>query len=700
MRCQTYLLTCAALGVLGLAEESARAQAPAEPKPIHLRVLLPQSDALLTVEGLRTRQTGTTRLFESPPLQPGNDYVYTLEAVWQPNDYTTITRTRRVSVKVGPEITADLRQADQKEPDKIVIRFVPTPPEIVDAMLRLAEVGEKDVVYDLGCGDGRIVIAAVENFHARRGVGIDLDPQRLRESRANARAHGVADRVEFRQEDVLQIKDLANATVVTLYMSEELNRSLRPILQKQLKPGARIVSHRFTMGDWKPLKTDTIVGPTGERFHIHLWKIAEAGAGNDRPDRTPAARAFVAAQARGDFTAATREFDEVMKKASPPDKMEKVWKALEKQAGPFQKQFGTRRETLGKYDLVYVTCQWEKTQLDVRVVFTRDGQITGYTIRPVQKAYDFKPPPYAREDSFREKEVTVGSGEWALPGTLTLPKGEGPFPGVVLVHGSGPHDRDETIGPNKPFRDLAWGLASQGIAVLRYEKRTKQHASRMAALKDTLTYKEEVVDDALAAAALLRTRPEIDRKRVFVLGHSLGALLAPEIGVRDPDLAGLILLAGNSRALEDVILDQVTYVLSLQGAGAADREELEKIKKQVAQVKDRKLGPDTPAADLPLGVPPRYWLALRDYRPLETAQRFPRPMLFLQGERDYQVTMEDFAGWKKALGARSGVTFKSYPRLNHLFMEGAGKARPAEYDKAGHVDREVVDDIARWIKAS
>jgi dienelactone hydrolase len=416
-------------------------------------------------------------------------------------------------------------------------------------------------------------------------------------------------------------------------------------------------------------------------------------------ERLAKARAFVDAQAKGDFPAATKEFDDVMKKVSPADKMETVWKGIEKQVGPFQKQLSTRTETLGKYEVVYVTCQWEKMQLDVRVVFTRDGQITGYQIRPVQKKYDFTPPPYARADTYREEAVTVGSGEWALPGTLTLPKGDGPFPAAVLVHGSGPHDRDETIGPNKPFRDLAWGLASQGVAVLRYAKRTKQHAARMAELRDKLTIKEEVVDDALAAAALLRKRPEIDPKRVVIVGHSLGALLAPQIGLRDSELAGLVLLAGNSRPLEDVLLDQVRYIASLGGEiGPADKEQLEKIEKQVARVKDQKLSPDTPAADLPLGVSAVYWLALRDYRPMDTARQFRRPMLILQGERDYQVTMDDFAGWKKALGERRDVTFKSYPKLNHLFMDGQGKARPAEYDKAGHVAAEVVDDVARWIK--
>jgi alpha-beta hydrolase superfamily lysophospholipase len=196
--------------------------------------------------------------------------------------------------------------------------------------------------------------------------------------------------------------------------------------------------------------------------------------------------------------------------------------------------------------------------------------------------------------------------------------------------------------------------------------------------------------------ALLRQRKDIDGKKIFVLGHSLGAMVAPRIGAQDPEVAGLILLAGNTRPLDVVLIDQLTYIASLD-PGKEKLEEIEKIKKQAAQIKDVK--PDTPSSELPLGVSAAYWIALRDYDQAATAARLKMPMLILQGERDYQVTLEDFDGWKKALGSRSNVRFKSYPKLNHLFMEGEGKAKPAEYEKSGHVAREVVDELATWIKA-
>jgi uncharacterized protein (TIGR03000 family) len=267
-------ITCLLLSVALLGgTRTARAQA-ADKKPVNLRVLLPDAKATLTIDGNKTNATGATRQFVSPPLDPGVNYAYKLVVVWQPNNYTTITRTREVPVRAGQDIEVDLRQEDKKNPDEVLVRYVPTPQDVVDEMLKLGELREGDVVYDLGCGDGRIVITAVKKG-AKRGVGVDIDPERIKDSKENARKEKVEDKVEFRQEDVLKIKDISDATLVMLYMGEELNLRLRPTLQKVLKPGTRIVSHRFTMGDWKPEKTITYTDTRGQTYKLHLWRIGE-----------------------------------------------------------------------------------------------------------------------------------------------------------------------------------------------------------------------------------------------------------------------------------------------------------------------------------------------------------------------------------------------------------------------------------------
>ena len=175
----------------------------------------------------------------------------------------------------------------------------------------------------------------------------------------------------------------------------------------------------------------------------------------------------------------------------------------------------------------------------------------------------------------------------------------------MLVHGSGPNDRDETILANKPFRDLAWGLASKGIAVLRYEKRTKEHSAKlMADGIVNFTVKEETTDDALSAAAQLRVTDGIDPKRIFVLGHSLGGTLAPRIGQADPHLAGLIILAGATRPLEDLMVEQTRYLLSLHGQPSEEEQaNLNQLLAEVAKVK-KLTAADASSPALLLHAPP------------------------------------------------------------------------------------------------
>lgn len=411
------------------------------------------------------------------------------------------------------------------------------------------------------------------------------------------------------------------------------------------------------------------------------------------------AKGFVTQVSKGDFSRAVSSFDETMRAAAPPERVAEIWKSLAEQHGPFVKIARTRTENSGGYSSVTVVCQFKKSSAGLKVVFNGTGQISGLWMAPAEAASDYKAPDYAKKSAFTEKQVTVGSGKWSLPGTLTLPKGKGPFPAVILVHGSGPNDRDESVGANKPFRDLAWGLASRGVAVLRYEKRTKQCRAEMVKLGSNVTVKEETIDDAVAAAALLRKTKEINPKKIFVLGHSLGGMLIPRIANADPKVCGLIVMAGATRPIEDAVVEQMQYLASLDGEiSKDDQARIDQCKLQAARIKDPDLSPATPAAELPFGVPAQYWLDLRNYKPAEAAKGLKSPMLILQGERDYQVTMKDFEGWKSELSSRKNVSFKLYPKLNHLFVAGEGKSVPAEYEKPGHVSKTVIVDIADWIK--
>lgn len=409
------------------------------------------------------------------------------------------------------------------------------------------------------------------------------------------------------------------------------------------------------------------------------------------------AEAVVRQLASGDFAAIEAQYTDRMKAALPPGRLATTWSGVTAQVGSFQKVAGSREVTTGAYHIGIVTCAFARATLDVRVVFDEAGTIAGLTLQPAaQSDAAVTLPSYADPASFTESEITVGTGDWKLPGTLTVPKGDGPFPALVLIHGSGPNDRDETIGPNKPFADLAAGLASRGVAVLRFDKRSKVYGGRMAASGD-ITVKDEVIDDAVAAVAAARTNTRIDPKRVFVLGHSEGGMLIPRIAAADPSIAGLIVMAGPARPIEDAIVEQTEYLARADGVVTPDEQ---KAIDDMTRIRDeiRALTPaDASAHKVVFHAPASYWLDLRGYDPPTAAKSVTQPMLILQGERDYQVTMTEFARWKAALGLKPTVRFKSYPALNHLMIAGEGRSLPAEYNTPGHVDRQVVDDIAAWI---
>jgi hypothetical protein len=202
------------------------------------------------------------------------------------------------------------------------------------------------------------------------------------------------------------------------------------------------------------------------------------------------------------------------------------------------------------------------------------------------------------------------------------------------------------------------------------------------------TIEDETVEDAVKAAALLRAQPEVNPRRVFLLGHALGGYVAPRIAEQDGKLAGLILFAANVRPLEDLIVEQAEYL-------AVTADNLKAAKAVAAKVKSLEPGDeDSPPV---MGQPVTYWLDLKGYDPAALAKKLALPMLILQGERDFQVTMKDFALWKAAVGAAKAVTMRSYPALNHLFVAGEGKSTEAEYRKPGHVAPEVIDDIAKFV---
>src|SRR5208337_701764 len=238
------------------------------------------STAVVEVEGMKTAQTGELRRYQSPAVPVGKSYYYTIKVSWKDADGKDVSDEKVVRVQPGQETTVDLRPGggappvvtSDKPKIKLDVPFVPTPQEVVEKMLELANVTKDDTVYDLGCGDGRILVTAAKKYGAK-GVGIDLDPERVKDSLDNVKKNGVEGQVEIREGNALQVKDLDKASVVTLYLFPQVNLKLRPQLQKELKPGSRVVSHDFHMGDWKPEKKVEMKDDRGRSHTVYLWTI-------------------------------------------------------------------------------------------------------------------------------------------------------------------------------------------------------------------------------------------------------------------------------------------------------------------------------------------------------------------------------------------------------------------------------------------
>jgi dienelactone hydrolase len=384
----------------------------------------------------------------------------------------------------------------------------------------------------------------------------------------------------------------------------------------------------------------------------------------------------------GQYTDLTGNLTPEAKKAWSPESLRKLgdqiktWGTLEKVGDPTVRKVAAN-------NVVILPVKFSGANINFQVVVNAGGQVAGLFY--ATGAVDWQRPPYSKPDSFKDRDVTVGETQYKLPGTLSVPAGAGPFPGVVLVQDAGISDRDATVGGAKVFRDLAEGLASRGIAVLRYEKRTRQYPAVAA---QAFTVSEETVDDAAAAVNLLSSQPEVNPKRVFLLGYGLGGYVAPRIAEESGKLAGIIIAAANARPFEDSILDQAE-VLGITG------QQLAAVKAQAARVKAL----DTGDEDAPrlLGLPAAWFIDLKGYDPVAAAKKLTIPLFLLQGERDYQANMKDFALWKQGLAGRADTTFKTYPSLNHLLEAGEGKSTEAEYRKPGHVAPEVIEEIAVWV---
>lgn len=404
----------------------------------------------------------------------------------------------------------------------------------------------------------------------------------------------------------------------------------------------------------------------------------------------------------GDEEAALFMMDDTMRNALA-GQIGTMWTQLAALGGEFKGTGEAQLLSQDGFDVVLLEVQFSNLTLIQRTVFDGQGKVAGLFFAPGSLTPQV---PEITGEELRVKKIalTVDAGEgYPLDALLTLPQGEVKA-GIVLVQGSGPSDKDESIGANAPFRDLAYGLAGQGIASLRYDKRSYAHGKKMTEADGypLMTVDEETVDDAAAALSLLRERPELAGKPVWLLGHSLGAMLASYIGSKAGAPDGYILLASSPRKLWEVSLEQNLAIAGLYEA-AGDAASAVAVRGIVAAEQEKANVMDSLADDdTVFGLPVPYQRHLQGIDAAALHLMDGKPVLVLQGERDKQVSMDDFKLWQEKLKDHPAVEFISYPALNHLFGDYQGEPVTlmniaAEYAARTPVAEQVILDIAGFV---
>ncbi len=344
---------------------------------------------------------------------------------------------------------------------------------------------------------------------------------------------------------------------------------------------------------------------------------------------------------------------------------------------------------------------FENGKLSLTLNFAPNNCLSGLFLTPANGIYEM--PDYVTPLSFREETISFGKEGWPLQGVLTYPNDCKPHAVVIIVHDAGSLDKDGLKGSSRIYRDLAWGLASKGICVFRYDKRSFTHGSKLFMENyrgASYTCKDEIVDDALSAITLLKQNSKIDSSRIILLGHGQGGMLVPMIALSAPELKGLVLLGANARSMQDVLISQMDYLYPDGGQMTLkEYNEKKRVQAQARYAKRKNLPLTTPQDSLPFGVRADYWNFLNAYQPIPSFQQSGIPSLVMQGGRDFQSTQTDYGMWQQAANNRKGASsFKLYPTLNHVFINGTGPSKPAEYQRPGNIDLVVISDLLNWIQ--
>ena len=412
--------------------------------------------------------------------------------------------------------------------------------------------------------------------------------------------------------------------------------------------------------------------------------VIPAGSESATTDLIDLSEELVLQMARGDFDRTHQLFTPMIKLQLTKGGLKAAWEATVADLGEYIEIYSVQETKEGASSNVNAILKYENYGLKVTLVYNEKGELDGLWFNYATAGMELE-----TTEDYSEQAIRIGEGEdYPVDGILTLPKGVAKPPVILLVHGSGTHDWDETVGAgvNKPFRDLAQGLAERGIATIRYQERLAAYPELAA---ERITIQIDALDDVSAAIAFAAGCDLVDTGRIYVLGHSLGGMLAPKIAAEHKEVKGILSLAGSPRKLEDIAADQQELL------GGRSKKEVTEARKQAEEVK----GLTEEAAGIYLGMPASYWYSLNQIDTPELLKTLKVPMFIAQGSVDFQIYADrDYTEWQRLLEGRENVTFQLYDNLNHLFMVSNGRSDMSEYLIPSSVDAQVIEDIAAWVK--
>jgi len=368
------------------------------------------------------------------------------------------------------------------------------------------------------------------------------------------------------------------------------------------------------------------------------------------------------------------------------ENMSQEFQQLAEEYGEYLFIFSTETSEIRGFTVFIFHAQFERGFIDFNVVVDDQGRVDTFLVQPTLQTGAIA--EYIDTSKFDEFEITIGEDRNRLPAVITVPKEIDKYPLVILIHDSGAMDRDSTIGPNKPFRQIAWGLATQGVAVLRYDKRTFVFGEQLSQTSPSI--ETEVIEDVINAITAASRIPSVSS--IFLAGHGLGGRVAPAIAARDSRVDGVILLATPARRELQVIIDKQKYIGSLYEEESGQRTKL--LTDYLQTALDGKLPPGAPVLAATAG----YYYELDRMNPIEIVRELEIPVLIVQGDADFESTVQDYIMFMNALWTRLNVYFQLLPGLDHYFMPVKGEmSTPDYYYEFRHIDIQLIDAMFSWI---